>query len=67
MRHPPQASNPQSKPVLGLIGGIGSGKSLVAEMFRRRGAQVISGDQLGHEALRQPEILAEVNPASSSP
>jgi dephospho-CoA kinase len=29
-------------------------------MFRRRGANVISGDQLGHEALRQPEIRAEV-------
>jgi dephospho-CoA kinase len=60
MEHPPQASNLQSKPVVGLIGGIGSGKSLVAEMFRRRGASVISGDQLGHEALRQAEIVAEV-------
>src|SRR5207302_1443609 len=54
------ASNLQSKPVVGLIGGIGSGKSLVAETFRRRGAKLISGDQLGHEALRQPGILAEV-------
>src|SRR6266849_1812068 len=60
MEHPPQASKLQSKPVVGLIGGIGSGKSLVAEMFRRRGANVISGDQLGHEALRQPEIRAAV-------
>jgi dephospho-CoA kinase len=60
MEHPPQASKLQSKPVVGLIGGIGSGKSLVAEMFRRRGANVISGDQLGHEALRQPEIRASV-------
>src|SRR5260370_31330787 len=60
MEHPPQASKLQSKPIVGLIGGIGSGKSLVAEMFRRRGANVISRDQLGHEALRQPEIRAEV-------
>jgi len=43
-----------------LIGGMGSGKSLVAEMFRRRGAKVIVGDQLGHEALGQPEIIAAV-------
>jgi dephospho-CoA kinase len=50
----------QSMPVIGLVGGIGSGKSLVAEMFRRRGAKVISGDQLGHEALRQPDIRADV-------
>jgi dephospho-CoA kinase len=48
------------KPIVGLIGGIGSGKSLVADVFRRRGAQVISGDQLGHEALRQAGIQAQV-------
>jgi dephospho-CoA kinase len=39
---------------------MGSGKSLVAELFRQRGAKVISGDQLGHEALRQPVIRAAV-------
>lgn len=44
--------------VVGLIGGMGSGKSRVAEEFRRRGACTISGDELGHEALRQPEIKA---------
>jgi dephospho-CoA kinase len=43
-------------PVIGLIGGIGSGKSRVASEFARRGAKVISGDELGHEALRQPEV-----------
>jgi dephospho-CoA kinase len=44
------------KPVIGLIGGMGSGKSLVAEEFARHGGKVISGDQLGHEGLRQPAI-----------
>jgi dephospho-CoA kinase len=42
--------------VVGLIGGIGSGKSLVASCFARLGARVIDADALGHEALRQPEI-----------
>jgi dephospho-CoA kinase len=42
--------------VVGLVGGIGSGKSVVAAEFSRRGARVIAGDQLGHEALRQPEV-----------
>src|SRR4051794_41100098 len=46
--------------VIGLIGGIGSGKSRVAAEFARRGAKVISGDELGHEALRQPEILDRI-------
>jgi dephospho-CoA kinase len=46
--------------VIGLIGGMGSGKSRVAAEFERHGACVISGDQLGHEALRQPEVRSQV-------
>ncbi len=42
--------------VVGVIGGIGSGKSTVTDEFARRGAVVISADALGHEALRQPAI-----------
>jgi dephospho-CoA kinase len=48
------------KPVLGLIGGIGSGKSRVAALLAERGARVLSGDQAGHEALQQPEVRARV-------
>ncbi|MCI0462461.1 MAG: dephospho-CoA kinase [Gemmataceae bacterium] len=48
------------KPVIGLIGGIGSGKSRVAAEFARRGARVIGGDRLGHEALLDPDIKARV-------
>jgi dephospho-CoA kinase len=48
------------KPVIGLIGGMGSGKSRTAEEFAKHGARVISGDTFGHEALRQPEIKQEV-------
>lgn len=47
---------PNRKSVLGIIGGIGSGKSQVAEELIRRGARVLSGDKFGHEALRQPSI-----------
>jgi len=49
-----------AKPVIGLIGGIGSGKSTVAQAFARRGARVIVGDALGHEALRQPDVRAKL-------
>jgi dephospho-CoA kinase len=48
------------KPVIGLVGGIGSGKSRVAAEFARHGARIVSGDAAGHEALRQPEIKARV-------
>jgi dephospho-CoA kinase len=47
-------------PIIGLVGGIGAGKSLVAAEFARRGATVIAGDPAGHEALRQPEIRQRV-------
>ena len=43
-------SHVKQKPILGIIGGIGSGKSLVAEEFAKNGGFLISGDQLGHEA-----------------
>ncbi|MGE3808175.1 MAG: dephospho-CoA kinase [Gemmataceae bacterium] len=49
-----------AKPVIGLVGGIGSGKSLVAGAFARRGGRILSGDQYGHEALRQPVIKENV-------
>ncbi|PWT81708.1 MAG: dephospho-CoA kinase [Acidobacteria bacterium] len=48
------------KAVLGLIGGIGSGKSLVADQLSQLGGRVISGDRAGHEALRQPNIREQV-------
>jgi dephospho-CoA kinase len=48
------------KPVLGLVGGIGAGKSTVATALARHGGKVVAGDPLGHEALEQPDILARV-------
>lgn len=44
------------KPVLGVVGGIGAGKSAVAAAMARRGGVVIDADKLGHAALEQSEI-----------
>jgi dephospho-CoA kinase len=49
-----------NKLVVGLIGGIGSGKSQVAAAFARHGARIIAGDQLAHAALRDPDVRARV-------
>jgi dephospho-CoA kinase len=46
--------------VVGLLGGIGSGKSQVAAEFARHGARVVSGDGLAHQALRQPRVKEQV-------
>lgn len=43
-------------PVIGLIGGIGGGKSAAAALLAERGAVVIDADAVGHEVLRRPEI-----------
>ena len=48
------------KPVLGLVGGIGAGKSTVANALARHGGKVVAGDPLGHEALEQPDIRARI-------
>ena len=49
-----------SKLVVGLLGGIGSGKSQVAAAFARQGARVIAGDQLGQAALRDPAVRVRI-------
>ena len=52
---------------VGLTGGLGSGKSTVAGIFRELGAAVISADQLGRELMQPGEpvyaaIVADIRP-----
>src|SRR5438132_14343502 len=46
--------------ILGIVGGIGSGKSLVADELVQMGGTLIAADKLGHEALRQADIKDKV-------
>ena len=46
----------QIKPIIGLCGGIGAGKSVVARELERLGGLLIDSDQLNHEVLRRPEV-----------
>ena len=48
------------KLLVGLVGGIGSGKSSVAAALRQHGGWIIDADQLGHQALHQPAIRAAI-------
>lgn len=41
---------------IGLVGGVASGKSLVAQMLADRGAVVLSADQVAHDVLGLPEV-----------
>ena len=38
--------------VIGVTGGVGSGKSTVARMFGRRGARGLDADRITHELMR---------------
>ena len=43
--------------ILGVVGGIGSGKSLVAQLLTQHsGAVRLDADRTGHEVLRQPAV-----------
>ncbi|HZE96544.1 MAG TPA: dephospho-CoA kinase [Planctomycetota bacterium] len=44
--------------VVGLAGGVGSGKSTVASIFIKQGARGIDADVLGHRVLEQPRMRA---------
>lgn len=46
--------------ILGITGGIASGKSLVTEMLCRLGAWRLDADQAGHEALREPAVIDQL-------
>lgn len=45
--------------VIGLTGGIGSGKSTVAQLLAEMGAVVVDADKLGHEALMSGSEVRE--------
>jgi dephospho-CoA kinase len=42
--------------IIGILGGVGSGKSLVAGQLARLGAGLLDADSAAHEVLRQDEI-----------
>jgi dephospho-CoA kinase len=52
--------NTKSKPVIGILGGIGSGKSAVAAEFAKLGCEVIDADKIAHELLDQPEVRQQI-------
>lgn len=58
-------------PVIGLIGGIGAGKSQVAALLAGRGAQVLDADAIGHALLDQrpvrDQVIARFGPTILAP
>ena len=49
-----------NKPIIGITGGIGSGKSTIAAMFGELGCLVISSDQQMQQAYQDPAIMSQL-------
>lgn len=49
-------ARPEKKPIIGILGGIGSGKSTVAAEFAKRGCKVIDADRIAHQLLDEPAV-----------
>ena len=48
------------KPVVGIVGGIGSGKSTVAAEFAKLGCKVVDADKIAHELLEKKAIREKI-------
>lgn len=55
-----QNSRTVKRLVVGLAGGVGSGKSSIASLFQNWGARVVDADVLGHRLLDRPPIRARL-------
>lgn len=52
--------NPKKKPVIGILGGVCSGKSTVAAEFVKLGCRVIDADKIAHELLDKKNIKGKI-------
>lgn len=56
----PVVKTSDKKPIIGILGGIGSGKSTVAAEFGKLGCAVIDADKIAHRLLDEPDIREKI-------
>ncbi len=52
----PKPSNRYGK-IVGIVGGVASGKSEVTRFLAELGGRVLNADQMAHEVLSEPEVI----------
>jgi dephospho-CoA kinase len=52
--------NPVRKPIIGILGGVGSGKSSVAAELAKLGCGLIDADKIAHELLDRQNVKEKV-------
>ena len=50
----------ERKKIIGVVGGIGSGKSTVASIFGDGGCAVIDADAIAHQMLDEPDVKEQI-------
>jgi dephospho-CoA kinase len=53
-------NKPKKKPIIGILGGVGSGKSAVAAEFAKLGCAVIDADKIAHNLLNRQDLRKKV-------
>jgi dephospho-CoA kinase len=51
---------PNKKPIIGILGGVGSGKSTVAAEFAKLGCAVIDADEIAHNLLSNRDLRKRI-------
>jgi dephospho-CoA kinase len=51
---------PNRKPIIGILGGVGSGKTTVARQFARLGCAVIDADAIAHNLLDRRDLQKKI-------
>jgi dephospho-CoA kinase len=46
--------------VIGIVGGVASGKSAVTDLFKQLGARIVSADEIAHRVLCEPDIVESI-------
>jgi len=55
-----QTAQRMQKPIIGIVGGIGAGKSFVAGLFGELGACVINADDLVHRVYKRDDVRQQL-------
>ena len=50
----------KNKVIIGITGGIASGKTTAAKFFYKKGIPVIDADRIGHQILQQEEVKEKI-------
>lgn len=50
----------RKKPIIGILGGLGSGKTAVAGQFRKLGCAVIDADKIAHNLLNKQDLRNKI-------